>query len=404
MKNKYTTGVLRLLTLSVVLIGMNMRAPVTTVPLMLNEIASSLSVKPGQLGILTTIPLIMFVLISNFASKTMAIFGLKRAITFAVALILLGSLLRLGVNMPMVLIGTAFIGIGVAHLNVFMPSFVTAFFPNKIGLYTSLYTMSTMLGTAIFNLLTAPIMIAFGWHAVMWILVLLPALALIIWMIAARFAQPVVADKPIKTKVAHEALHVWNNKKAWLFLGVFGLQATVNYTFVAWMPSLMAFHKISAGNIGIAMALYSLLGMIVSLMVPNLIVRLSKHGLSIAVLIVGAMGLVSALMLFNQNTGSVLFWLIVASIIGIMTSFFFLIAMTMFASKTKTPYQTATVSGMAQSGGYLISAIGPMIYGNAFQQNPIGLGQNIAYTILIILLVLVALAAVQTDYIFDEAA
>lgn len=60
---------------SVMLIGLIMRSPITTLPLMLSQISQELGVPSGQLGILTTIPLVMFLLISNFASKT--IFHMK---------------------------------------------------------------------------------------------------------------------------------------------------------------------------------------------------------------------------------------------------------------------------------------------------------------------------------------
>lgn len=406
MQKKYKLSVYLLLSLSVVLIGMNMRAPVTTLPLMLNQIAASLHVATSQLGILTTIPLVMFVLVSNFAAKTMQLMGLKRAMAFAVAMILLGSLCRVVTNMPMMLIGTVLIGLGIAHLNVFMPSFVMAFFPTQIGLYTSIYTMSNMLGTAVFNILTAPVMINFGWHAMMWILVLLPAVALVVWIVASRFAEPAVqepVDDIDQSTTKEPKLYVWRNSRAWALVLVFGFQAILNYTFVAWMPSLMAYHHVSAANIGWIMALYSVMGMFVSLLVPNLIVRLSKRGLAGCVVFMGMIGLLTAYMLFNQNTSSVGFWLAVALMIGSLTAFFFLIAMTMFAAKTTTPFQTATVSGMAQSGGYLISAFGPTLYGQAFQANPTGNAQNIMYTIIVILLVAITLFVIKSDEIFTKS-
>ncbi|MCM0595355.1 MFS transporter [Weissella uvarum] len=381
---------------------MNMRAPITTLPLMLGEIAHSLSVQPGQLGLLTTIPLLMFVLVSNFAVKTMQWLGLKRAITFSVILILIGSGLRLMTTTVAMYLGTAFIGVGIAHLNVFMPSFVTAFFPQKVGLYTSLYTMSNMLGTAIFNIMTAPIVGQFGWHAVMWILVLLPALALLVWWITSQFAQPAITtDQPAETK-SKVKLHVWSNPRAWALLIVFGLQALINYTYVAWMPSLMAYHHVSATTIGSLMALYSMIGMFVSLLVPSLITHLSTKWLSACVIGVGVFGLVSAGMLFNQNTSSSLFWLILAVLMGFLTSFFFLIGMTMFADKTQTPQETATVSGMAQSGGYLISAMGPTLYGVAFATHPTGNLQNIVYLILVVILVTLTLMVVRVKRIFEN--
>lgn len=126
---------------SVMLIGLIMRSPITTLPLMLSQISQELGVPSGQLGILTTIPLVMFLLISNFASKTMAVFGLKKALFLSIASIFLGTALRLVVTMPTMLLGTVFVGIGIAHLNVFMPSFVAAYFSHKVGgLYITLLT------------------------------------------------------------------------------------------------------------------------------------------------------------------------------------------------------------------------------------------------------------------------
>lgn len=73
----------------ILLIGFIMRAPITTPPLFLGKLATALNVNQSSLGILTTLPLVMFMfmLLSNFAAKPMAYFGLKKALLMALGIL-----------------------------------------------------------------------------------------------------------------------------------------------------------------------------------------------------------------------------------------------------------------------------------------------------------------------------
>lgn len=385
---------------SVMLIGLIMRSPITTLPLMLSQISQELGVPSGQLGILTTIPLVMFLLISNFASKTMAVFGLKKALFLSIASIFLGTALRLVVTMPTMLLGTVFVGIGIAHLNVFMPSFVAAYFSHKVGVYTSLYSLTIMVGSAAFSLLTAPVVATFGWHAVMWLLVLLPAIVLGFWFYTARLVPEKVKITATEKQVIAPKKRIWTNVRAWPFLIVFGVQATINYTGVAWLPTMMAHHHVSAGAISVIMSFYSFIGMPISIIVPNILVHMRRRGTMMAIAIAGVLSLAGAIMLFNQDTSSLAYWWTLTVLIGFATSFFFLYTMTMFAAKTDSPVETARLSGMAQAGGYFMSAFGPMLYGMAFTANPAGEIQNIVYLILVVLMIAAALLMAATKHLF----
>ncbi|MCG4288227.1 MFS transporter, partial [Lactobacillaceae bacterium KNUT 0156] len=77
-----------------------------------------------------------------------------------------------------------------------------------------------------------------------------------------------------------------------------------------------------------------------------------------------------------------------------------LYTMTMFAAKTDSPVETARLSGMAQAGGYFMSAFGPMLYGMAFTANPAGEIQNIVYLILVVLMIAAALLMAATKHLF----
>lgn len=404
MLEKKPHQIIILLTISLVLMSSIMRAPITTMPLMLPQIAESLHVDQSQLGIITTIPLVMFLLISNFATKTMVKFGLNRALMLSLLSIIIGSILRMLVNMPLILLGTALIGSGIAHLNVLMPPFVATYFPNKIGLYTSVYSLAIMVGSAVFSLITAPVVAVSGWQGVMGLLVLVPAVTLILWFLTIKKATP-TAKETIPTKQAvqfKEQLHVWSNYKAWSFLFVFGVQATVNYTTVAWLPSMMLQHGVPNGLMTIFMSLYSFVGMPLSIVLSTVFLTLKAKGTTWVSLGAGIVALLSVMMLFHTQTKSVVFWGFVTILIGASTAFFFLFSLTMFASKTHSPVQTARLSGMAQAGGYLLSAFGPVLYGHAFEINPAGKMQNIVYLILVVLMIVSAVMIAHTKNVFDE--
>lgn len=402
MSNKKVASTGAILAASVLLIGLIMRSPITTLPLMLTQISGELGVDKGQLGILTTIPLVMFLLISNFASKTMSFFGLKKALGLSLASIFLGTALRLVVTMPTMLIGTVLVGAGIAHLNVFMPTFVASYFSHKVGVYTSMYSLTIMIGSATFSLLTAPVVATFGWHAVMWLLVLLPAIVLGFWIYTSmRVPEKVPATRGRHHDTNAPKKKIWTNIKAWPFLIVFGVQAIINYTGVAWLPTMMAQHHVSAGSISVIMSFYSFIGMPISILVPNILVNMRRKGTLATIAVAAVMSLIGAVMLFDQETSSVVYWFFLTILIGFATSFFFLYTMTMFAAKTSSPVETARLSGMAQAGGYFMSAFGPMLYGMAFTVNPNGVIQNVVYLVLVIVMIVAAVMMAMTKHLFD---
>lgn len=393
------------LVLSVVLLGSIMRAPITTLPMMIKPIATSLETTPAALSLLTTIPLLMFMTISTFAAKTMNHLGIKRAMTLAISLVVLGAALRTLASLSLMLVGTMFMGAGIAYLNVFMPSFVVAFFPNKIGVYTSIYSLTIMMGVAVFNLITVPIMKMFGWQSVMVIIFGLTVMALLVWLFAKVHAEPKIETKNQSTdaelEVEKKPLHLYTNPRAWALMITFGTQSLINYTVVAWMPSLMTYEGVADGDIGWIMAVYSLVGMPISILVPNILVRMTRRKVELMIIATGLLGLLSAYMMFDHHTDATWYWVAQLFLMGYVTSFFFLYGMTMFAQKTDNHMQTAALAGMAQAGGYLLASTGPVAYGIAYAINPEGMTQNWVYLGLMVVLLVAGVYTASYKKVFS---
>lgn len=99
--------------------------------------------------------------------------------------------------------------------------------------------------------------------------------------------------------------------------------------------------------------------------------------------------------MFWQSQMPLAFWYYLSITAGALTAVFFIMALTLFPLKTTTPQKTAQLSGLTQSGGYFIAAFGPMLYGAAYKANPLGIGQNIAYVLMIALCLLSSLIVIK---------
>jgi len=62
-----------------------------------------------------------------------------------------------------------------------------------------------------------------------------------------------------------------------------------------------------------------------------------------------------------------LYWLVVHLLIGTACSALFPYLMVCFSLKTSSPEKTAQLSGLAQTGGYILAAFGPTLFGYSFE-------------------------------------
>jgi len=89
------------------------------------------------------------------------------------------------------------------------------------------------------------------------------------------------------------------------------------------------------------------------------------------------------------STSNAVFLTIITIVTGFGSGLAFNMAVVFFTEKTTNPYQTAEVSGMAQSAGYLLAAIGPVLFG--FIENSVG-SWNVIILILVVLSTLLAIS------------
>lgn len=110
----------------IILIGVSLRTPFTVLPIILGNISQGLEVEVSSLGVLTSLPLLMFTLFSPFSTRLAQKIGLEHLFTYSLFFLTIGSLIRL-INLPLLYLGTLMVGASVAVINVLLPSLIQAF-------------------------------------------------------------------------------------------------------------------------------------------------------------------------------------------------------------------------------------------------------------------------------------
>lgn len=372
--------------IGVIFIGFNLRPSITAVGPLIGTIRDDVGFANWSVALLTSLPLVAFAIMSPIAPKLGNKLSNERALAVGLCILMIGIAIRSIKSIPLIFLGTVAIGLGIAICNVLLPSFIKARFPLKVGLMTSLYSTCMALLATISSGVSAPLAegLRLGWSWALFVWIIPAVLAFFLWVYIARKVandnrrnETFVPKKPTAQKT------VWKSFLAWTVALFMGFQSIVYYVTISWLPELLmdsGFTKISAGYM---LSYFQFLAIPFSFIVPILAVRL--HNQIVIVLcaniayIIGIIGL-----LF----GDTLFLYIVSvTLIGAASSSNFALALSFLSIRAKNAHDAANLSGMAQSIGYIIAAIGPVLIGYIYD-----LTQD--WTIPLISLIVIALCII----------
>ena len=345
--------------LGIVLIGTVLRSPFTALPTILGDIAQGLGVEVSSLGILTSLPLLMFALFSAFASLLAQKIGLEHLFTYCLLLLTVGSVIRI-FNLPLLYLGTLIIGASIAIFNVLLPSMIQANQPQKISLLTTLYVTAMGVSTAIASYLSVPITQASSWKGLILVLSFLCLVTLLVWLPNHRHNHHLESQKEKQVKE-----NILKSKDVWAIIIFGGLQSLLFYTSMTWLPTIAISAGLSNKDAALLASIFSLISIPFSMTVPSLTTHLSDGHRRIMLTIISIAGMMGIAMLLYP-TNNFLYWLVVHLLIGTACSALFPYLMVCFSLKTSSPEKTAQLSGLAQTGGYILAAFGPTLFGYSF--------------------------------------
>lgn len=345
--------------LGIVLIGTVLRSPFTALPTILGDIAQGLGVEVSSLGILTSLPLLMFALFSAFASRLAQKIGLEHLFTYCLLLLTISSVIRI-FNLPLLYLGTLIVGASIAIFNVLLPSMIQANQPQKISLLTTLYVTAMGVSTAVASYLSVPITQASSWKGLILILSFLCLITLLVWLPNHRHNHYLEGQQEKKSKE-----NILKSKSVWAIIVFGGLQSLLFYTSMTWLPTMAISAGLSNSDAALLASIFSLISIPFSMTIPSLTTRLSDGHRQIMLTIISIAGMIGiAMLLYPSN--NFLYWLVAHLLIGTACSALFPYLMVCFSLKTSSPEKTAQLSGLAQTGGYILAAFGPTLFGYSF--------------------------------------
>ncbi|WP_274308845.1 CynX/NimT family MFS transporter [Solibacillus daqui] len=340
--------------IAIFLFATTLRAPITVVGPITSFIRDGLGISNVLAGFLTTIPLLAFAVVSPFAPRIARKFGMEWTLFYSVILLCTGVILRsIGVTSLLVL-GTILIGVAIAFGNVLIPSYFKLKFPLHIGLLTGIYTVSMNMSSGIAAGISFPIAQSAGWQIALSFSIILGLLTLIIWLPLLRNAK-VEMHTPSEQTVQKK---MWQQPLAWAIAVAMGFQSFIFYCCAAWIPEIFISQGLDATSAGWMVSIMQFSQIPMTFIIP-IIAEKMKSQRPIVVFfticyLIGFSGL-----LFEWTSLAVV-WMI---FLGFAGGASFGLVLMLFTLRTNTAFEAAELSGFAQSFGYLVAAIGPVLFG-----------------------------------------
>jgi CP family cyanate transporter-like MFS transporter len=344
---------------AVLLSAFNLRTAVTSLTPLLERIAHEYDFGAPTMGALGMLPTAAFALTGVATPALLRRFGLLQTALIAMGLATIGLLVRpLLPGTGGLLLGSlvALAGMGVG--NVVLPPLVKRYFGDRVGGVSTLYITVLQVGTLLPALMAVPVADAWGWRSSMMVWMLPALLALIAWALvharhrrlAATGPAPVTPTPEAEGRVARTAL-------GWSMALTFGMTSLVTYSMFTWLPTLFREAGASPAFGGTMVALFSALGMVGALTMPALAVRL-RNPFPI-VLLCAACHLVAFAGLWWAPLAAPILWV---TLLGLGPSTFPL-ALVLVNQRSRTAAGSAALSGFSQGMGYLVSCLGPFLFG-----------------------------------------
>ncbi|STH49247.1 major facilitator superfamily protein [Escherichia coli] len=174
----------------ILMIATTLRVTFTGAAPLLDTIRSAYSLTTAQTGLLTTLPLLAFALISPLAAPVARRFGMERSLFAALLLICAGIAIRSLPSPYLLFGGTAVIGGGIALGNVLLPGLIKRDFPHSVARLTGAYSLTMGAAAALGSAMVVPLALnGFGWQGALLMLMCFPLLALFLWLPQWRSQQ-----------------------------------------------------------------------------------------------------------------------------------------------------------------------------------------------------------------------
>ncbi len=342
----------------IVLFAFSLRSAVASLSPLYDHISEDFAVPAAVIGLIGTAPPACYAVFGLLTPALERRFGLERLAVTAMAVVVAGLIARsLAPDSTLLLAGTALVFAGVGTGNILLPPLVKRYFPDRVGLMTTVYSTTMAVSTALPALIAVPVADASDWHFSLGLWAVFAMVAMIPWIgLAVRHRAAVESGEEDVEDTSPQAFgRMWRVPLAWALLVAFAISSTIAYTSFAWLPSLLVDTAgVSPTTAGVLLSLFAFMGFPASLAVPLLVSRWHATRLLFGVAVFTGFAGIGGL-LFAPALAP---WLWVA-LLGLAPLLFPLV-LVLLGIRTRTHEGAVALSSFVQSVGYAVAAVFPL--------------------------------------------
>jgi CP family cyanate transporter-like MFS transporter len=355
-----------LVLLGLVLVAVNLRAAVTSLGPLLEEVRTGLHLSGAVAGVVTTLPAISFAAFGAITPWLSRRIAPARLLAGTMAVLAAGQAARALTDSANVFVLTSVLALGgIAVANVLLPGLVKQYFPDRAGLVTGVYTMSLIAGASLAAATAVPIAHAAGtWRAGLGVWALLALVAILPWLPATlrrTNTEARTAAAAARAGGAGARIRPARTRLGWAMAVYFGTQSLSGYAVMGWLAQLFRDSGYSPQAAGLLLAGVTAIAVPFALFMPAIAVRRANLR-PLVLLLSGAMAVGYLGLAVAPYAGAVLWVAVIAVGQGA-----FPLVLAMIGMRARTAQGTVALSAFAQSTGYLIAGLGPLLVGILYE-------------------------------------
>ncbi|SCL37915.1 MFS transporter, CP family, cyanate transporter [Micromonospora pallida] len=346
------------------LVAFNLRAAITSLGALLDEVRTGLGLSGTLAGFVTTLPTIAFAVFGACTPWLVRRFAPARVLVVAMVALALGQLLRVLTGSALVFLLTSALALaGIAVANILLPMLVKQHFPHRTGMVTGVYTVALTLGTSVAAAAAVPVAHAFGsWRVGLGVWAGLAAVAVLPWApLALRAGSAARRAGRTADASARPRIRPGRTRLGWAMALYFGAQSLSGYVIMGWLAQLFRDAGYQPQDAGLLLAGVTAFGVPVALVMPTIATRLRT--LRPLILVLTLASTLSYLGLAFAPHDLALLWVILLAV----GQGAFPLILTTIGLRARTAEGTVQLSAFAQSTGYLIAALGPLLVGVLYE-------------------------------------
>lgn len=388
--------------LGIVLVAFSLRSAVASLSPILAEVEADFAVPTWVLGLIGAAPPVCFALFGIVTPALERRFGLERLAVAAMVVATAAMLARaLAGDAVALLAGTTVLFAAIGVGNVVLPPLIKAYFPDRIGGMTAMY--SSLLACAAFvpPLVAVPVADAAGWRFSLGVWAVISFAAIVPWLVqlvavrraAGAATEPAVVEEPAPRVLGR----LPRIPLAWALAVTFAVSSGSVYACFAWLPVVLVDSAgVDHAAAGALLSLFGAVGLPWSIVVPLAITRWRRIGvLYVAAVVAGLAGIAGMVL---APSAAIVLWVV---LLGVPQGLFPAV-LVLIQVRSRTHEGAVALSSFSQSVGYAIAATMPVAFAVLHEatggwQAPLG-----ALGVLILFAIPAGIVVIRTRTLEDE--